>query len=332
MSNAHRTPKSTAHVNRNTITKVLRDAKLGPDDESCSADSEENPLHDKLETCTVEELAALKQNSMKFDETKYPEHKIDVVASQLSSMNRREPMRFTAPLPTLTPLQILQKFDTFFTTTPDPRNRDPVLLNIDPQSAFYTRLRQWSQYEVIGDIFDPVHLALFDHANKERCVVECPKTLVSLVQLQNALIHSHHQTTEFKTDQLIEQLEHMLYSKLLDIYVNRRTAIFMFEWNQSSPYELVVCFGIVAAAGGGSDTKLEDDSADELVTLTRDDLLNDSALLLEDTIMTKREKAVAVHNHIKKGKKHKKIDLNQRRAFVRASRLSYLYYGFLGRD
>jgi len=144
----------------------------------------------------------------------------------------------------------------------------------------------------------------------------------------------------------MEHLEHQLYSKLLEIYVNRRTATFMLEWNQYSPFVLIVCFGIVVPTT--TTTTTTDDMVptndigddDELITLSREDLLNDISNE-NPSIFTKREKAKQVDEYEqKKGggkrKKQKKgggtpVDMNQRREFLRACKLSYLYYGYMAR-
>lgn len=348
----HRAP------NRKVVSKVIRDSKLGPsdidanddagDDEESVTSEEENPLHDKLESCTVEELQRLKKSAFQFNEAKYPQHRIEVVTAELVGMNRREPLRFTDPVVMPSAQQIVAKFDAFFTTEPDPRSRQPLLLNIEPQSQLYGKLRQWSQYEVIGDIFDPVHLALFDRGAQRP--VAPPTTIDTLARLQNALIVSHRQETTFRTVHLIEQLEHQLYSKLLEIYVNQRTATFVLEWNQSSPFVLVVCFGVVAPSGSGDHVDgsvlmtpdhntivLNKETADVLVTLSRDDLLGDVSKDVASPYgansggFKKRKKAQQLDEHEQRQQHKTTIDMNQRREFLRACKLSYLYYGYIGR-
>jgi hypothetical protein len=338
----HRAP-----VNRKTLHKVMRDNRLpaldAGDDESVSSD-EANPLHDQLESCSVEQLMELKKGAFhQFDQDKYPKHRIEAVTDELLTMQRREPLRFTAPLAVMTARDIVAAFDAFFSAQPDGRDRQPLLLNIAKDTALYTRLRQWPQYEVIGDIFEPIHLALFG-GDRRRRLVAPPPSLDTLGHLQSALILSHHQETPFRSVQLIEQLEHRLYSKLLDIYVNQRTATFVLEWNQSSPFVLIVCFGIVVARDGGdliavgdgddphTITVLNRETADELVTLTRDDLLTDVNVsdAARPSIGKKRKKAKLMAD--KEGQNKTTIDLQQRRDFLRACKLSYLYYGYMGRD
>ena len=325
-----------SRLNRKTVPKtILPDGDVALPGDAISDDDEENPLFAKLESCTVAELRALQKQSLVFDEEKYPEDRIEVVTERLRAMERAKPLRFAARLPVLTPRLIVERFDTFFTAEPDQRNHAPLLLNITRDTPFHLSLVNWSQYEVIGDFFDYIHLALFDRSSGgggggQKRVVLPPDRIDTLARLQNAFIYSHHQETPFKSSALIEQLECFLYSKLIDIHVSRRTASFHFEWNASSPFVLIVCFGIVATCERGSD--VTDDDAGVVTSLTRDDLFNDISTAPTESILTQRKKATKELEHQQKKQKKAALDIHKEREFLRAGKLSYLYYGYMGRD
>ena len=337
------------------------------EDESVTSEEEE-PLHDKLESCTVDQLRALQKKALQFDQARYGQkHGVDRVTEEIRGMGQRATIRFDAPLPKLSPQQIVSCFDSFLDGPPEQRSKQPLLLNMERHSAYHHRLLKWTQYEVNGDFFDYIHLALFDQTGKRPPPpIITPDTggINTMAQLQSALIYSHHQATPFRSALLIERLEGYVNSKLMEIYINRRTASFLFELNDTSPFILVVCFGLIfVPSRGGGDYENQQQQVevdiigdqykywgDELVSLTRDDLFND-AINLDDidgtagggrnTILTKRKKFRLLEELERQERGDDEDDtdgsatatnMNQRREYLRLSKLSYLYYGYMGRS
>lgn len=355
-------------------TKMKRSFKSGgsaktnavDDDEADASASvtseEEEPLHDKLESCTVEQLRALQKKAIMFDQQKYQSHSTNHVMDEIRGMSQRATIRFDAALPKLSPQEIVSRFDLFLDGPAETRTKQPLLLNMERNSNYHKRLLQWSQYEVNGDFFDYIHLALFDTVKKRMPPPFTDEGINTMAQLQNALIYSHYQATPFKSALLIERLEGYVNSKLMEIYINKRTASFLFELNDTSPFVLVVCFGLIFVPVSETDIDMTGGShqndvdiigdqykywGDELVSLTRDDLFNDSLRLDDDagdgtTILTKRKKARQLDELARREQEEEegdcslasqqKINMNQRREYLRLSKLCYLYYGYMGRN
>jgi hypothetical protein len=341
-------PEQTRSIEAEDIVLINHD-----DDSASVTGEEENDLHDKLDTCTVEQLRELQKQSMQFDQQKNPQHRIDAVTEEIRGMGQRATLRFDAPLDKLTPQEIVARFDRFLDDDKAPKNKQPLLLNMERHSPHHKRLLQWDQYEQNGDFFDYIHLALFDTVKRRPSAPVA--SLGTLPALQHAFIASHHQATPFKSAHLIEQLEIYLTSKLLDIYINRRTASFLFELNEASQFILVVCFGLIFVPPSSDDPssliegkhidivgESYKEWGDEIVSLTRDDLFIDAAdtvNTLDDgsepsPLFTKRKKAQKLDELAQQEQEDTGapvINMKQRREYLRLSKLSYLYYGYMWR-
>ena len=124
-------------------------------------------------------------------------------------------------------------------------DKTPLIHQRTKHSQDHQRLFKWEIFNLIETFIMPIQYRV---KNKKRNTVVHPSTSLFLsntelgVVVQDKLIESHFEPTTFIVPELVEPIERVLTTTLINIVVFRGLAFFFFEWIESMQFLFVMAF------------------------------------------------------------------------------------------
>jgi hypothetical protein len=129
----------------------------------------------------------------------------------------------------------------------NPTDKTPLIHQRIKNSQDHQRLYKWDIFNSTETFIMPIQYRV---KNKKRNTVAHPSTSLFLsnkelgVVVQDKLIESHFEPTLFIVPELVEPIERVLTTTLINIVVFRGLAFFFFEWIESMQFLFVMAFKI----------------------------------------------------------------------------------------
>lgn len=143
------------------------------------------------------------------------------------------------------------------------RNKTPLFHNFSTSSSIFRKNMNWNGFQFGEDLFSCVHFQLYESINpkplppklilRER---EFPPPLNTSFRLQNVLVESASRATNYTTREMMESMENLLESFLVQVILTESLVIFLFDWTNgegennigsSSPFQTLVAFKVFPA-------------------------------------------------------------------------------------